>query len=67
MENIAIFLDDILIGNMTDERHIIDVNRVVSQQLKHQLNESTKKCKWGKHKIEFLGLKKNSTSLEILD
>jgi Reverse transcriptase (RNA-dependent DNA polymerase) len=31
MENIAIYLDDILIGNMTDERHIIDVNRVVSQ------------------------------------
>jgi Reverse transcriptase (RNA-dependent DNA polymerase) len=31
MENIPIYLDDILIGNMTDERHIIDVNRVVSQ------------------------------------
>jgi Reverse transcriptase (RNA-dependent DNA polymerase) len=38
MENIAIYLNDILIGNMKNERHIIEVNRVVSQLLKQQLS-----------------------------
>jgi RNase H-like domain found in reverse transcriptase len=67
MENIAIYLDDILIGNMTDERHIINLNRVVSQLLKHQLKGSAKKCQWGKHEIEFLVHKINLTILKISD
>jgi Reverse transcriptase (RNA-dependent DNA polymerase) len=67
IENIAFYLNDILIGNMTDERHKIDVNRVVSQLLKPQLRGSAKKCQWGKHEIEFLGHKISSTSLKILD
>lgn len=55
VNNVFIYLDDILIASSTEEQHVSDITTVLEILAKHDLRLSISKCEFFKSSISFLG------------
>jgi len=54
-KGVIIYIDDILIYSKTFEEHLVLVEAVLERLQRFGLTLSKKKCRWFRHKVEFLG------------
>jgi len=53
---VAAFVDDILVGTETEEKHDEIIEEILKRLEKNDLYIKPKKCMWKVQKIEFLGI-----------
>ena len=63
VEDVSIYLDDLLIFSKTEEDHLATLDKIFSRLANAGLSISLKKCQFGQESLEYLGYKVDSTGI----